>query len=281
MPQPSCKVGIRSEIKGSNLVAALLASYDFLCENGSDRLKSKPAILKVKVCAQWWYSDVFQVTVINRVYQISLDPYLSHVEDLHPFPLVNGWDQVPKSGPWHERSERWVTSEAHLVKEQPRLALSLDHVSYVEHTWGLKWGQESSEGVLLPGTGGPWEPGPKLCWSKPVTRGGCWLRQHSLAHPHCYTWCSCSPREGALWLAPNAYSNLLAKSNQLTSTSQQNTGLWGSAEDGGGIGWGDHFLPQKIIERWFECRAIPQNNFWTLAEDTRHTERHPIVFKRR
>ena len=53
MPQPSCKVGIRSEIKGSNLVAALLASYDFLCENGSDRLKSKPAILKVKVCAQW------------------------------------------------------------------------------------------------------------------------------------------------------------------------------------------------------------------------------------
>ena len=39
--------------QGSNLVAALLASYDFLCENGSDRLKSKPAILKVKVCAQW------------------------------------------------------------------------------------------------------------------------------------------------------------------------------------------------------------------------------------
>ena len=236
LPQPRCKVGIQSEIKGSNLVAALLASYDFLCENGSDRLESKLAILKAKVCAQWWYSDVFQVTVINRVYQISLDPYLLHVEDLHTLPLVNGWDQVPRSGPWHEGSERWVTPEAHLVKEQPRLPLSLDHVSYVEHAWGLKWGQESCEGVLLPGTGGPWEPGPKLCWSKPVTRGDCWLWQHSLAHPHCCTWCSCSPGEGALWPAPNAYTDLLAKSNQLTSTSQQNTGLGVSAEDGGGIG---------------------------------------------
>ena len=26
---------------------------------------------------------------------------------------------------------------------------------------------------------------------------------------------------------------------------------------------------------------IPQNNFWTLAEDTRHPERQPILFKRR
>ena len=24
-------------------------------------------------------------------------------------------------------------------------------------------------------------------------------------------------------------------------------------EDGGGIGWGDHFLPHKFIERSFEC----------------------------
>ena len=24
-------------------------------------------------------------------------------------------------------------------------------------------------------------------------------------------------------------------------------------EDGGGIGWGDHFLPYKFIERTFEC----------------------------
>ena len=23
--------------------------------------------------------------------------------------------------------------------------------------------------------------------------------------------------------------------------------------DGGGIGWGDHFLPHKFIERTFEC----------------------------
>ena len=220
MPQPGFKVGIWSKIKGSNLVAALLASYDLLCESGSDRLKRKPRILKVKVRAQWWYSDVFQVTVINRVYQISLDPYLSHVEDLPPFPLVNGWDQVPRSGPWHDRSERWVTSEACLVKEQPSLPLSPDHVRDVEHAWGLKWGQESSEGVLSPGTGRPWKPGPKLCWSKPLTCGGCWLQQHSLAHPHCYMWCSCSPREDALWLAPKAYTNLLAKSNQLTSTSQ-------------------------------------------------------------
>ena len=26
---------------------------------------------------------------------------------------------------------------------------------------------------------------------------------------------------------------------------------------------------------------IPQNNFWTLAEDTRHPERQPIVLERR
>ena len=137
MPQPSCKVGIWPEIKGSNPVAALLASYDFLCESESDRLKSKPGILKAKVCAQRWYSDVFQVTVINRVYQISLDPYLSHVEDLHPFPLVSGWDQVPRSGSWHERSERWVISEAHPVKKQPSLPLSLDHVSVMLNMPGV------------------------------------------------------------------------------------------------------------------------------------------------
>ena len=100
-------------------------------------LKSKPGILKAKVCAQRWYSDVFQVTVINRVYQISLDPYLSHVEDLHPFPLVSGWDQVPRSGSWHERSERWVISEAHLVKKQPSLPLSLDHVSVMLNMPGV------------------------------------------------------------------------------------------------------------------------------------------------
>ena len=28
--------------------------------------------------------------------------------------------------------------------------------------------------------------------------------------------------------------------------------LGGSAEGGGGIGWGDHFIPHKIIERSFQ-----------------------------
>ena len=31
-----------------------------------------------------------------------------------------------------------------------------------------------------------------------------------------------------------------------------NSELACSAEDGGGIGWGDHFLPHKFIERSFE-----------------------------
>ena len=26
-------------------------------------------------------------------------------------------------------------------------------------------------------------------------------------------------------------------------------------QDGGGIGWGDHFIPHKFIKRWFECWA--------------------------
>ena len=52
-------------------------------------------------------------------------------------------------------------------------------------------------------------------------------------------------------------------------------------EDGGGIGWGDHFLPHKFIERTFDAEQIPQNNFWMLAEDIRHPERQPIVFVRR
>ena len=27
--------------------------------------------------------------------------------------------------------------------------------------------------------------------------------------------------------------------------------IWNGMEDGGGIGWGDHFLPHKFIERTF------------------------------
>ena len=31
--------------------------------------------------------------------------------------------------------------------------------------------------------------------------------------------------------------------------------FWGLSQDGGGIGWGDHFLPHKFIQRSLECWA--------------------------
>lgn len=48
IPQPSYRVGILSEIKGSNLFASLSTSYAFLCKSESERLKSKPGMLKAK-----------------------------------------------------------------------------------------------------------------------------------------------------------------------------------------------------------------------------------------
>ena len=38
--------------------------------------------------------------------------------------------------------------------------------------------------------------------------------------------------------------------------SQKISSYWeGWSQDGGGIGWGDHFLPHKFIKRSFECWA--------------------------
>ena len=59
--------------------------------------------------------------------------------------------------------------------------------------------------------------------------------------------------------------------------------LWeGQPQGGGGIGRGDHFLPNKFIKRSFECWATStKKNFWTMSEDNRHPERQPNLFKRR
>ena len=41
------------------------------------------------------------------------------------------------------------------------------------------------------------------------------------------------------------------------------------------------FSPTKSSKDYLNAEQIPQNNFWVLAEDTRHPERQPIVFGRR
>ena len=44
---------------------------------------------------------------------------------------------------------------------------------------------------------------------------------------------------------------------------------------------GDHFAPTNSSKDHLNTEQIPQNSFWTLAEDTRHPERQPTVFKKR
>ena len=51
--------------------------------------------------------------------------------------------------------------------------------------------------------------------------------------------------------------------------------------DGGGIGWGDHFLPHKFIKRTFERWVSSTKQLQVLAEDIRHPEKQIIVFKNR
>ena len=41
------------------------------------------------------------------------------------------------------------------------------------------------------------------------------------------------------------------------------------------------FSPTNSSKDHLNAEQIPQNNFWTLAEDTRHPERQSIVFERR
>ena len=40
------------------------------------------------------------------------------------------------------------------------------------------------------------------------------------------------------------------------------------------------FSPTNSSKEHFNAEKSPQNNFWMLAEDIRHPERQPIVFKR-
>ena len=40
------------------------------------------------------------------------------------------------------------------------------------------------------------------------------------------------------------------------------------------------FSPTNSSKDHLHAEQISQNNFWMLAEDTRHPERQPIVFKR-
>ena len=56
----------------------------------------------------------------------------------------------------------------------------------------------------------------------------------------------------------------------------------GQAQAAWGIGREDHFPPPANSSKDnFNAEQIPQNNFWTLTEDTRHPERQPILFERR
>ena len=41
------------------------------------------------------------------------------------------------------------------------------------------------------------------------------------------------------------------------------------------------FSPTNSSKDHLNADQIPQSNFWKLAEDTRHPERQPIVFKRK
>ena len=40
------------------------------------------------------------------------------------------------------------------------------------------------------------------------------------------------------------------------------------------------FSPTNSLIDHLNAEQIPQNNFWTLAEDTSHPERQPILFER-
>ena len=40
------------------------------------------------------------------------------------------------------------------------------------------------------------------------------------------------------------------------------------------------FSPTNSLKDHLNTEQIPQNNFLTLAENTRHPERQPLVFKR-
>ena len=41
------------------------------------------------------------------------------------------------------------------------------------------------------------------------------------------------------------------------------------------------FSPTNSSQDHLDAVQIPQNNFWMLSDDTRHPERHPILFERR
>ena len=58
-------------------------------------------------------------------------------------------------------------------------------------------------------------------------------------------------------------------------------GRRGQSQDGGRIGWENHFPPHNSAKDHLNDEQLPQNNFWTLAEDTRHPEGQPNLFKRR
>ena len=52
-------------------------------------------------------------------------------------------------------------------------------------------------------------------------------------------------------------------------------------EDGRGIGQGNHFFPNIFIKRTFNHRVNSTKELLNAAEDIRHPEKQPIVFKRR
>ena len=47
------------------------------------------------------------------------------------------------------------------------------------------------------------------------------------------------------------------------------------------LSWQITFSPTNLSKEHLNAEQIPQNNFLMLAEDIRHPERQPIVFKRR
>ena len=53
------------------------------------------------------------------------------------------------------------------------------------------------------------------------------------------------------------------------------------SQDGRGIDGETTFSPTNLSKDELNVEQLPQNNFWTLGEDTRHPERQPNLFKRR
>ena len=54
-----------------------------------------------------------------------------------------------------------------------------------------------------------------------------------------------------------------------------------SFEDGGGVGWGEHFLPHKFIKRTFKCRVNSTKQLLNAGRGHQAPRKATHVFERR